>query len=93
MPRKIVGRVKFSLRGKFLGGKFLRGELLRDEVLRGKFLTLRFAAGTLSFKGKGSLQIYFLEKFGNLAQPGRPPPSPKVGTPKTKKKIDVYFAF
>ena len=22
-----------------------------------------------------------------------PPPSPKVGTPKTKKKIDVYFAF
>ena len=43
---------------------------------------------------KGSLQIEFLEKFGNLAQPGRPPPpSPKVGTPKTKKKIDVYFAF
>ena len=51
MPRKIVGRVKFSLRGKFLGGKFLRGELLRGEVLRGKFLTLCFAAATLSFKG------------------------------------------
>ena len=43
---------------------------------------------------KGSLQIEFLEKFGNLAQPGRPPPPPpKLGPPKLKKKIDVYFAF
>ena len=33
---------------------------------------------------KGSPQIDFLEKFGILSQPG-PPPSPKIGTPKTKK--------
>ena len=43
---------------------------------------------------KGSLQIEFLEKFGNLAQPGRPPPPPpKLGPPKLKKNFDVYFAF
>ena len=34
---------------------------------------------------KGSLQMNFLEKLGILSQPGRPPPSPNVGTPKTKK--------
>ena len=51
--------------------------------------------GTLQhFKqNKGSLQIEFLEKFGNLAQPGRPPPSPKVGTPKTKKKLMFILHF
>ena len=33
----------------------------------------------------------FLEKLGILSQPGRPPPpSPNVGTPKTKKKLDVF---
>ena len=40
---------------------------------------------------KGSLQIEFLEKFGILSQPG--PPSSKVGTPKTKKKMMFILHF
>ena len=42
---------------------------------------------------RGAFKSNFWKNLGIWPNQVDPPPSPKVGTPKTKKKIDVYFAF
>ena len=42
---------------------------------------------------RGAFKSNFLKNLGIWPNQVDPPPSPKVGTPKTLKKIDVYFAF
>ena len=37
--------------------------------------------------------VLYTPVFNARCPPPPLPPSPKVGMPKTKKKIDVYFAF